>query len=81
MWLQALTELLEVITLRIKEVELHWTDLFTPVGKGGGLSPRFEQYVRAILATGRSAKAARGTIAMSANVFLSSEWYKKLDEI
>ena len=65
----------------MKEVEKHWTTLFTPMGKGGGLSPRFQQYVRGILATGCSAKAARGTIAMSANVFLSEEWYKKLDDV
>jgi hypothetical protein len=72
---------MEAITLTMKEVEKHWTTLFTPMGKGGGLSPRFQQYVRGILATGCSAKAARGTIAMSANVFLSEEWYKKLDDV
>lgn len=72
---------MEAITLTMKEVEKHWTTLFTPMGKGGGLSPRFQQYVRGILATGCSAKAARGTIAMSANVFLSAEWYKKLDDV
>jgi hypothetical protein len=52
LWLQVLTELLGVITLRMKGVDLNWADLFTPVGKGGGLRSRFEQYVRGILATG-----------------------------
>jgi hypothetical protein len=41
----------------------------------------FEQYARGILATGCSAKAARGTIAMSANVFLNADDYKKLNKV
>ncbi len=42
---------------------------------------RFEQYVHDILATGCSASAARGTIAMSAITFLDAEAYKQLDEV
>ncbi len=37
--------------------------------------------VESLQQDGRSVKAACGTIAMSANVFLSSEWYNKLNEI
>ncbi len=68
--------------LKIEEAEKHWKALITPSGKGNGLSVPFEQYVRGILTTGCSAKAARGTIAMSANVFLNEENYnKKLNEV
>ncbi len=51
----------------------HWQALITKRGKGRPLSIAFEQYVRGILATGCSAKAARGTVAMSAQTFLSVE--------
>jgi hypothetical protein len=67
--------------LKIEEAERHWKALITPSGKGNGLSVPFEQYVRGILATGCSAKAARGTIAMSANVFLNADEYKKLNDV
>jgi hypothetical protein len=45
------------------------------------LSIAFEQYVRGILATGCSAKAARGTVAMSAQTFLSGEEWRQLEGI
>jgi hypothetical protein len=67
--------------LKTEVAEQHWKALITPSGKGNGLSVPFEQYVRGILATGCSAKAARGTIAMSANVFLNADEYKKLHDI
>jgi hypothetical protein len=51
----------------------------TPRGKGCPMSVVFEQYVRGILATGCSAKAARGTVAMSAKTFLSPERWKQLE--
>jgi hypothetical protein len=45
------------------------------------LSIAFEQYVRGILATGCSAKAARGTVAMSAQTFLNGEGWKQLEVV
>ena len=51
----------------------------TPRGKGRPMSVVFEQYVRGILATGCSAKAARGTVAMSAKTFLSPERWKQME--
>ena len=45
------------------------------------MSIAFEQYVRGILATGCSAKAARGTVAMSAQTFLSVEGWKQLEGV
>ncbi len=59
--------------IKTEETERHWQASITGRGKGNGLSVRFEQYVREILATGCSAKAARGTIAMSANVCLNGD--------
>ncbi len=41
----------------------------------------FEQYVRAILATGCSAKAARGTVAMSAKTVLSSGAWTEFERV
>ena len=77
-----MTLLMEEMTLRTEEAEKHWKDLITTNGQGGnGLSVRFEQYVRGILATGCSARAARGTIAMSASTFLSASAYKQLDAV
>ncbi len=67
--------------LKTEEAKQHWKALITPSGKGNGLSVPFEQYVRGILATGCSAKAARGTIAMSANVLLNADDYKKLNDL
>ena len=73
---------MEEMTLRTKEAEKHWKDLITTNGQGGnGLSVRFEQYVRGILATGCSARAARGTIAMSASTFLNASAYKQLEAV
>ena len=67
------------LNVRLMVAEKHWHELITPGGQGGkGLSVRFEQYVRGILATGCSAKAARGTIAMSAKTFLDDKAYKEL---
>ncbi len=72
----------EEMTLRMKEGEQHWQELIKTSGQGGkGLSVRFEQYVRGILATGCSARAARGTIAMSASTFLAAKAYKQLDAV
>ena len=51
----------------------------TPRGKGRPMSVVFEQYVRGILATGCSAKAARGTVAMSGKTFLSPERWKQME--
>ena len=45
------------------------------------MSVAFEQYVRTILATGCSAKAARGTVSMSAKTFLSKEGWKQLEMV
>ena len=45
------------------------------------MSVAFEQYVRAILATGCSAKAARGTVSMSAKTFLCEEGWKQLEMV
>ncbi len=67
--------------LKTEEAERHWKALITPSGKGNGLSVPFEQYVRGILVTGCSAKSARGTIAMSANVFLNADDYKKFNDL
>jgi hypothetical protein len=73
---------MEEMTLRMKAAEQHWQELIKTSGQGGkGLSVRFEQYVRGILATGCSARAARGTIAMSASTFLAAEAYKQLDAV
>ncbi len=41
----------------------------------------FEQYVRGILATGCSAKAARGTVAMSAKTFMSAAGWKEMESV
>ncbi len=43
------------------------------------MSIAFEQYVRGILATGCSAKAARGTVCMSAKTFWGEEAWKQLE--
>ncbi len=68
--------------MRLREAEKHWQELITPGGQGGkGLNVRCEQYVRGILATGCSARAARGTIEMSARTFLDEESYKELYEM
>ncbi len=56
-----------------------WQTLTTPRGKGRPMSVAFEQYVRGILATGFSAKAARGTVSMSAKTFLSPERFKQME--
>jgi hypothetical protein len=73
---------MEEMTLRMKAAEQHWQDLIKTSGQGGnGLSVRFEQYVRGILATGCSARSARGTIAMSASTFLAAEAFKELDAV
>jgi hypothetical protein len=56
-----------------------WQTLITPRGKGRPMSIAFKQYVRGILATGCSAKAARGTVAMSAKTFLSPERWKQME--
>ena len=45
------------------------------------MSVGFEKYVRCILATGCSAKAARGTVSMSAKTFLSDEGYRSIEEV
>jgi hypothetical protein len=45
------------------------------------MSIPFEKYVRCILATGCSAKAARGTVSMSAKTFLSDEGYTSIEEV
>ncbi len=77
-----MTLLMEEMTLRTEAAEKHWKDLITSNGQGrNGLSVRFEQYVRGILATGCSARAARGTIAMSASTFLDASAYKQLDAV
>ncbi len=68
--------------MRLMEAENHWQELITPGGQGGkGLSVRFEQYVQGILATGCSARAARGTIALSARTFLDEKSFKELYEV
>ena len=73
---------MEEMTLRMNEAEQHWQELIEASGQGGkGLSVRFEQYVRGILATGCSASAARGTIAMSASTFLAAEAYRQLEAV
>ena len=41
----------------------------------------FEQYVCGILATGSSAKAARGTVAMSAKTFMSTAGWKEMESV
>ena len=80
--LEHMTVRMEEMTLRMKEGEQHWQELIKTNGQGGkGLSVRFEQYVRGILETGCSARAARGTIAMSASTFLAAEAYKQLDAV
>jgi hypothetical protein len=79
---QAVESTLEEIKMRMMKAEKHWQDLITPSGQGGkGLSVGFEQYVRGILATGCSARAARGTIAMSAKTFLEESAYKELHDV
>ncbi len=79
---QAVEASLEEMKMRMMEAEKQWQDFITPGGQGGkGLSVPFEQYVRGILATGCSAKAARGTIAMSAKTFLDATCYKDLHKM
>jgi hypothetical protein len=80
--LEHMTVRMEEMTLRMNEAEQHWQGLIKTSGQGGkGLSVRFEQYVRGILATGCSASAARGTIAMSASTFLAAAAYRQLEEV
>jgi hypothetical protein len=75
--MEHMTVRMEQITLRMEEAEKHWKDLIKTNGQGGkGLSVSFEEYVRGILATGCSERAARGTIAMSASTFLDAVAYK-----
>ena len=45
------------------------------------MSIAFEQYIRGILATGCSAKAARGTVCMSAKTFLTEQGWKQLEKV
>ncbi len=46
------------------------------------MSVGFEKYVRCnILATGCSAKSARGTVSMSAKTFLSDKRYNSIEEV
>ncbi len=45
------------------------------------MSVGFEKYVRCVLATGCSAKAARGTVSTSAKTFLSDEGFNKMEEV
>jgi hypothetical protein len=78
-----MTMQMKQMTLWMEEAEKHWKDLIKTSGQGGkGLSVSFKQYdVSGILATGCSASAARGTIAMSATTFLDAGAYKQLDEV
>ncbi len=45
------------------------------------MSVGFEKYVRCILATGCSAKAAQGTVSMSAKTFMSDEGYNSIEGV
>jgi hypothetical protein len=50
--MKQMTMWMKQMTLRMEEAEKHWKDLIKTSGQcGKGLSVRFEQYVRGILAT------------------------------